>query len=367
LPCKRRGDPVAAIYDRRTNKFRRSQIAAVIVNIILLQLKRIGDLILTTPAIHAVRDKFPEATLTLIVSREAAALLPAIEGVDRTLILERKLSDLRIYHTVTWERFDYCIDFTRNDRSALLTSLSRAKKRIMAPRVRNQSRLNASAYNELLQHRMHEMHTIDYNLALLGPLGIRDATAAIRLQLPSSALEQAEEIRRSFKIDDPFIIFHPGSAWSEKFWDAQRWARTIKHARTASNVVITGGTSQPELKHIAEIKSKLSGTVVDLSGKTDLLALAALIAQARLVVTVDSAPMHLAAAMKTPQVVLFGPTNPFHWRPRENTALILQGRSASPLVRFSHEQAGVPMNDISTEAVINAMDSLLSAPAAPAS
>lgn len=339
------------------------------MNILLLQLKRIGDLILTTPAIHAIRDAFPEATLTLIVSREAAALLPAIEGVDRTLILERKLSDLRIYHTITWERFDYSIDFTRNDRSALLTSLSRAKKRIMAPRARNQSRLNASAYNELLPHRMHEMHTIDYNLALLGPLGIRDASTAIRLQIPASALARADEIRRLFKIENSFIIFHPGSAWAEKFWDALRWAKTIEHARTGSgaNVVITGGTSQPELKHIAEIKNKLSGTVVDLSGKTDLLALAALIAQARLVVTVDSAPMHLAAATKTPQVVLFGPTNPFHWRPRESTALILQGKSASPLVRFSHEQAGVPMNDISTEAVINAMNSLLSAPAAPAS
>jgi predicted lipopolysaccharide heptosyltransferase III len=339
------------------------------VNILLLQLKRIGDLILITPAIRAIRDAFPEATLTLIVSREAAALLPAIEGVDRTLVLERKLSDIRIYHTVTWNRFDYSIDFTRNDRSALLTSLSRAKKRIMAPRIRNQSRLNASAYTELLPHRMHEMHTIDYNLALLGPLGIRDASPAIRLQIPSSALARADEIRRENKIDNPFIIFHPGSAWTEKFWDAQRWAKTIEHARTVSKatVVITGGNSPAELKHIAEIKRKLPGTVVDLSGKTNLLVLAALIAQARLVVTVDSAPMHLAAAMKTPQVVLFGPTNSFHWRPRESTALILQGRSGSPLVSFSHEQAGVPMNDISTEAVINAMDSLLSAPAAQGS
>jgi predicted lipopolysaccharide heptosyltransferase III len=339
------------------------------VNILLLQLKRIGDLILITPAIHAIRAKFPQATLTLIVSREAAALLPAIEGVDRTLILKRKLSDLRIYHRVKWDRFDYSIDFTRNDRSALLTSLSRANKRIMAPRARNQSRLNASAYNELLPHHMHEMHTIDYNLALLGPLGIHDASNAIRLKLPSSALEQADEIRRSFKIDEPFIIFHPGSAWTEKFWDAQRWAETIEHARTTSkaSIVITGGTSEPELKHVAEIKSKLSGTVVDLSGQTDLLALAALIAEARLVVTVDSAPMHLAAAMKTPQVVLFGPTNPFHWRPRESAALILQGRSVAPLITFPNQQPGVPMNDISTEAVINAMDSLLSAPAAPAS
>src|SRR5207249_12309574 len=100
--------------------------------------------------------------------------------------------------------------------------------------------------------------------------------------------------------------------------------------------------------------------IVDLSGRTDLLSLAALIAQARLLVTVDSAPMHLAAATQTPQVVLFGPTNPFHWRPRESPALILQGESRIPLTEFSAIRPRLPMCQISTKAVIGAMDSLLS-------
>jgi len=73
--------------------------------------------------------------------------------------------------------------------------------------------------------------------------------------------------------------------------------------------------------------------------------------------------MHLAAAIQTPQVVLFGPTNPFHWRPRESPALILQGESRTPLTKFLPVQARLPMSQISTEAVINAMDSLLSSPA----
>jgi ADP-heptose:LPS heptosyltransferase len=70
--------------------------------------------------------------------------------------------------------------------------------------------------------------------------------------------------------------------------------------------------------------------------------------------------MHLAAATHTPQVILFGPTNPFHWRPRESPALILQGESASPLTEFSPEQPSLPMRQISTAAVISAMDLLLS-------
>jgi len=105
---------------------------------------------------------------------------------------------------------------------------------------------------------------------------------------------------------------------------------------------------------------------VDISGKVDLLTLAALIGQARLVVTVDTASMHLAAAMRTPQVVLFGPTNPFHWYPRESPALILQGDSPFPIREFVPKQPRLRMKLISTQAVIDAMNSLLSTPAAQA-
>jgi len=95
-----------------------------------------------------------------------------------------------------------------------------------------------------------------------------------------------------------------------------------------------------------------------------LLTLAALIEQARLLVTVDSAPVHLAAATHTPQVILFGPTNPFHWRPRESPALILHGKSPEPVTGFLPLQPRLPMSQISTEAVISAIDSLLSQHAA---
>jgi len=83
-----------------------------------------------------------------------------------------------------------------------------------------------------------------------------------------------------------------------------------------------------------------------------------------LLVTVDSAPMHLAAATNTPQVILFGPTNPFHWQPRKSNALILQGDSGKPRTEFAPRQDRLPMKLISTKAVIDAMSSLLSIPTA---
>src|SRR5438132_4912932 len=335
------------------------------MKILLIQLKRIGDLILTTPAVAAVREKFPDASLTLVISREGKALAPAITGVNKLLVMPRGLAGFGTAAAIARQKFDYCIDFTRNDRSALLVLLSRGKKRIVSFRIKVRSRFRTRFYNEFVEHRMRDMHVIDYHLALLEPLGISNVSRAVRLQLPKSTREATDELLSAHTIKRDFIVFHPGSARAEKFWNARRWADVINHAAENHDVdlVLTGGSSPLEQTHISDIKSKVRRQIVDLSGKTDLLTLAALIGKARLLITVDSAPMHLASASRTPQVILFGPTNPFHWRPRESPALILQGTSTSPFIDFVPKQPRLPMTQISTEAVIDAMETLLSAPA----
>ena len=333
------------------------------MKILLLQLKRIGDLILTTPAVAALRERFPTAQLTVVASSECAELLPAIPSVDRSLITRRNPRDLALFFSIATSRFDCCIDFTRNDRSAFLALLSRAPRRVVSYRVRQQSKTRARAYTDFVPVRMRDLHTIDYNLALLEPFGTRAAVSSgPHLQLPQVAYEKAAALRRDRKITRPYILLHPGSARREKLWEPERWAEVINHfgRNTELDLVLTSGPSPEEQAHIAAIKNEVQQPIIDLSGKTNLLTLAALIGQARLLVTVDSAPMHLAAATRTPQVVLFGPTNPFHWRPRESAALILQGKSAAPLTEFVPAQPRFAMSQISTQAVISAMDSLLS-------
>src|SRR5437773_8697318 len=116
------------------------------VKILLLQLKRIGDLILTTPAIAALRENHPDAHITLAVSNECADLLPAISNVDRVLIARRNLRDVAMVSSVAGKRFDYCSDFTRNDRSAFLTLLSRARKCVGSCPVRGPATTRAPFY-----------------------------------------------------------------------------------------------------------------------------------------------------------------------------------------------------------------------------
>jgi len=210
------------------------------------------------------------------------------------------------------------------------------------------------------------MHTIDYNLALLEPLGVRAASAAPQLELPRTAREKADTLRRDGKITRPYVILHPGSARPEKLWDATRWADVIDHfgQNNEFDLVLTSGPAVDEQTHIAAITRRTREKFIDLSGKTDLLTLAALVGQAQLLVTVDSAPVHFAAASHTPQVILFGPTNPFHWRPTDSPALILHGKSGAPVTEFAPVRPRFPMSEISTDAVIGAMDSLLSQHAA---
>ena len=331
------------------------------MKIFLLQLKRIGDLILTTPAIAALRNTYPDAHITLAVSNECAELLPAISNVNRVLIARRNLRDVAMVSSVAGKRFDYCIDFTRNDRSAFLTLLSGARKRVASYRVRDQSKTRARVYTDLVGVRVRDMHTIDYNLALLEPLDVHLASSAPQLDLPRTTREKADRLRRDWKIRRPYVILHPGSARREKLWNAARWAEVIEQfgENNESDLVLTSGLSVDEQTHIAEITKRTRQRFVNLSGKTDLLTLAALIGHAQLLVTVDSAPVHFAASTLTPQVILFGPTNPFHWRPTHSPALILHGKSGAPVADFAPVRPRFQMSEISTEAVISAMDSLL--------
>jgi heptosyltransferase III len=338
------------------------------MKILLIQLRRLGDLILTTPAISALREHLPGAQIALAVSGESAPLLPAIQGLRQTFLTKRGVRDLSAWMEIRRAGFDCVVDFSRNDRSAWLTFLSGAPQRIVSDRLKIKSKIRARFYNEFVDCAMKQMHTADYYLALLQPLGISATPNDPLLELPAAVQQRAASVIADQIRHQPFVIFHPGSARVEKFWEPERWAEIIEFAADQLGLfpVLSGGGTELERAHLIAIRKKLHTPVLDLSGQLDLLSLAALIERARLLVTVDSAPMHLASAAGTPQVILFGPTNPFHWRPRKSPAAILFGESPEPLHHFQAREAKRPMKQISTAAVINAMRLVVSAPAASA-
>jgi heptosyltransferase III len=113
-----------------------------------------------------------------------------------------------------------------------------------------------------------------------------------------------------------FIHIHPTSRWFFKTWPPENFAELINRlARKDHPIVITSGPDQREMAMVASILASVTGAVINFSGQLSLKELAALSARARLFVGVDSAPMHIAAAMQTPVVALFGPSGEVEWTP----------------------------------------------------
>jgi predicted lipopolysaccharide heptosyltransferase III len=311
-----------------------------------------------------VREQFPDARITLAVSAGSNGLLPAIAGIDDSLVVGRGWKDdARAWRQIGRRRYDLCVDFAHNDRSAFLTLLSRAPRRVTADYAEVQSPLRALCYTDLPDVSVFEMHNVDYNLALLAPLGIKNASPKLQLHIPPAADDAAARVLSDAGVRGEFVLLHPGSARAEKCWEPERWRDIAEFAATRQLAsVLTGGSSALEQTHIGAIKAAGAANILDVSGKIDLLTLVAVVARARLLVTVDSAPVHIAAATQTPQVALYGPTNPHHWRPRFTPAVILQAGNARPLKQFTPFQQPAAMNLISTEQVIDAMEALLALP-----
>jgi ADP-heptose:LPS heptosyltransferase len=309
------------------------------MKILALQLKRIGDLVLTTPALAALKS-LPNVELTLAVHTSTAGLLPAIPHFDSTIVFGPGRG-WTPWRQVLTGGFDVVLDFTGTDRSALAAFLSRAPRRIAFTWLRKK-RLRALAHHEFVESSARERHTADHYLDLLHPLGIAQAASAPVLRLPEGEAGD-------------FAVLHPGTARAEKNWLPDRWAEVACHLseRHGLKIIVTTGPDPAERAHAAAIG-------LPIISPPDLTAFAATIARARLVVSCDTAAVHLAAAFQKSQVALFGPTNPFHWRPRHERALVISAAQPdAPLTTFDPRMKGAPMERISTAVVCRAIDQLL--------
>jgi len=326
-------------------------------------MKRIGDLILTTPALWALRQNLPRAKIVLAVEAGSREMLPAINYVDGTLVYERHGDNFRIWRHLLLRHYDICLDFTGTDRSALFGVLSKASCRFTYESIQR-SCFRKVFYNRFVPSSVRENHTVDHHLNMLRGLNLPvPAHAQVVLHLPDWAPRKAGQLLEEAGIaaTAPFILVHPGTARPEKYWPADRWAEVIEWCESHLEMpcVLSGTADGHEQSHIAAIKKACPALAArDLSGRLDLLTLAALTQRASLVLTVDSAPMHLAGAFGTPQVALFGPTNPFHWRPRHERAIVLQSNGPVTPPEFRPQHPGGPMTEISTQAVIDAIVAL---------
>jgi ADP-heptose:LPS heptosyltransferase len=327
-------------------------------SILVIQLKRLGDVILTTPALSELRKLYPQAHITLLLDHHSAAVAPAIADVDEVWIHNRNAS-FNLWFDLVRRGFDLCLDFTGNDRSALVTFLSKAAQRVGFSCVAKRA-ARSWVYTHLVQSPVREKHTADHYIDLIRFLGGFVSESGVSLRLTDSAGRSAETLLREIGVSGPYVVFHPGSARPEKYWLADRWATVIAHAQTRLRLpcLITGGRDAAEFRHIGDIlaRSRDPSRVFNLAGKVDFLLTAAIIREGTLFAGVDSAAAHVASAFQRPELVLFGPTNPFHWHPMHASSVVVRAGFWGPLDHFEPRQKGFPMSELSTETVIRGME-----------
>ncbi|MGQ9921334.1 MAG: putative lipopolysaccharide heptosyltransferase III [Desulfobacca sp.] len=298
-------------------------------NILLIQFKHLGDVLLITPVIRALHHAWPTARLSALVPRGMEAMLS-----DHPLLLEIMLMDrgerqvaaqLRFASTLRRRHFDLVLEFSGGDRGAIAAWLTGAGTRVSFAHPKRPwwHRLTFTCLAPPLSLRAH---TVAKNLALVAALGIRPQHQGLEFFWSPATAATVQELMQSLHLrPQGFILMHPPARWLFKCWTATGYAQVIDALQREYDwpVVLTAAPVPQELNLIKEILGLVRTRPINLAGRLDLKTLGALIAQARLFVGVDSAPMHLAAAVQTPSVVLFGPSGSYNWGPWGNGHLVL--------------------------------------------
>lgn len=281
--------------------------------VLIARMSAIGDTILTTPVACRLRDRFPGAFIAWVVEQKSARFIEGHPAVDETVVLPRgwfvsPKSILAVRRRLRPLRFDAAIDCQSITKSALACRLSGAPLRIGCSGQYG-SELSPWMNNRLVEPR--RPHLTDRSLELLAPLGIEAAAKPyepVRWDLPRSP--GAELAVAQWAPNEAFAVINCGATWDSKLWEMDRFgaiAKRLGEQRGLPTIVAWGGEREHGwARQIAES----SGGWATLAPPTTLPELAALLRQSRLLVSSDTGPMHLAVAVGTPTVGLFGATHP---------------------------------------------------------
>lgn len=337
------------------------------MNVLAIQLKRIGDLILTTPALSALEAQ--GARVSLLVDRGCASLLPAISGLDEKLVHDKRGSNRQLWRRLRAGGWDAVLDFTGNDRSAVMSWFSRSRRRVTFEWVREKW-WKRFVYHEYVDSPVRLAHTCDHYVDLARPLGISpNAEARPSLTLDEPIRQEALKLLASAGLPSRYVLIHPGTARAEKYWPSSNWARIAAALRSRGYAVaVTSGPDAFEQHHARELlvtaeqQSPTDAPPMAMVNPPSLLSFAAVIEHAQLVLSCDTSAVHLAAAFSKPQISIFGPTNPYHWRPRHPGAVVHSaGFPGGELTSFQPKMKGAETALVRPEQVLSSAERLLQA------
>ncbi len=293
---------------------------------LVIKLRHHGDVLLATPVFSALKQAAPGCEIDALIYRDTAPMLeghPAIaliHSIDRAWknagLGAQAAAEWRLLSTLRSRCYDLVVHLTEHRRGAWLVRALRPRWSV-APR--QEGAFWRGSFSHFYPRAGHpRRHTVESNLDALRRIGLQPGDDRRLMLVPGAAAEaRVNSLTDEHGLTERgFVHLHPASRWFFKCWPAQKvGALADALASRGLAVVLTAAPEERELALVAQVRAAARASLVDLSGRLSLKELAALTARARLFVGVDSAPMHIAAAMGTPVVALFGPSGDLEWGP----------------------------------------------------
>lgn len=333
-----------------------------ISRLLIVKTSSIGDIVHSLPIVQAIKEAAPHLFLGWVVRRKSADVLRGNSWIDALYVLPDKPSIgelLSLRRELRSVPYDVALDMQGLFLSGLITRFSGAQVRMGWDRNREGN--GAFLTHPVVAGRGQLRHEVDLLYGFAEGLGIHDAHPEFTPQpyLAAEGLERAEDWLES--LPRPRIALNVGASRAYKRWPTDRWSEVATElAATGQSLVFIGDQNDAEI--VAQIAPRLTGNFVDLAGKTTLQELASVLASCDLLVTGDTGPMHLAVAVGTPVIALFGATDPVRHGPYGARNMILHKPITELIVpgkRPSDEVGAACMAQISSADVITAIDNFL--------
>jgi predicted lipopolysaccharide heptosyltransferase III len=293
-------------------------------NILIIKLRYIGDVLLATPTVRAIKAARPDVRVTMMVNRGTEDVLSGNPDLDEIVVLDKGslAAQWQLIAGLRRQRFDTVIDLTDGDRSAFLSWISGAAVRLG---FNDEDRWRGRCYTQVVQPVPGVRHRIDRDLAALKPLGIHASEKPPRLWLTGEDEARADQLldRLGIRGDRPVIIIQPGARYWFKAWPYERFAELADRLASDYGCQVLIGGSREEEALAQRIHEAAKSRPISMAGLATLKQFAAIAKRAALFVGNDSGAMHIAAAVGTPMVALFGPSNPDEWGPRGDRVKVL--------------------------------------------
>jgi len=335
--------------------------------ILIVRTDRIGDVVLSTPVIKAVRDAYPDGFIGMMVSSCARDIVDGNPYLDEVIVFDKKrfggiFGAFRFSAILRNKNFDTALILHPVKRVHIILWLAGIKKRV------GLDKKWAFLLTDKLPHtkQLGQKHEIDYNLEIAAAIGADTGQKNMLVPVKPNNRLRVENILKENGLNDKggFVVMHPGASCPSKRWPAKRFAAaadTITERFNKKVIVVAGANDK---RFAREMSDAMENEALDLSGDLSVGELSALLEKAGLLISNDSGPVHMAVALGVPVVAIFGRSepglSPRRWGPAGKDDIILhKDLGCSPCLAHECKEGFKCLTAIEPEEVVEAAGKLL--------